>query len=44
MPAWGAYTRDRDNKWNTDVSTSGLFVYAMAALARRVARTAGPLP
>ncbi len=37
MPAWGAFTPDRDNKWNTDVSTSGLFVYAMAALARRVA-------
>ena len=35
--AWGAFTPDRDNKWNTDVSTSGLFVYAMAALARRVA-------
>lgn len=38
MPAWGAYTQDRDNKWNTDVSTSGLFVYPMAALARRVAQ------
>jgi hypothetical protein len=38
MPAWGAYTRDRDGKWNTDVDTSGLFAYAMAAFARRVAR------
>ena len=37
MPAWGAHTLDRDNKWNTDVVTSGLFVYAMAAFARRVA-------
>jgi hypothetical protein len=37
MPAWGAFTPNRDNKWNTDVSTSSLFVYAMAALARRVA-------
>jgi len=37
MPAWNAYTEDRDWKWNTDVSTSGLFVYTMAAFARRVA-------
>jgi hypothetical protein len=37
MPAWGAFTPDRDNKWNTDVVTSGLFVYAMAAFAHRVA-------
>jgi hypothetical protein len=37
MPAWGAYTENRDCKWNTDVSTSGLFVYYMAAFARRVA-------
>ena len=37
MPAWGAFTPDRDDKWNTDVSTAGLFVYAMAALAHRVA-------
>src|SRR5262249_14102421 len=36
MPAWGAVTHDRDDKWNTDVCTSGLFVYAMAAFARRV--------
>ena len=36
MPAWGAYTEDRDWKWNTDPSTSGLFVYTMAAFARRV--------
>ena len=37
MPAWGAYTQDRDCKWNTDPSTSGLFAYTMAAFARRVA-------
>jgi hypothetical protein len=37
MAAWGAYTEDRDWRWNTDVVTSGLFVYAMAAFARRVA-------
>lgn len=37
MPAWGHFTPDRDEKWNTDVVTSGLFVYAMAAFARRVA-------
>jgi hypothetical protein len=37
MPAWGAYTEDRDNRWNTDVVTAGLFTYAMAAFARRVA-------
>lgn len=36
MPAWGGITNDRDCQWNTDVSTSGLFVYAMAAFARRV--------
>jgi hypothetical protein len=36
MPAWGGIANDRDCKWNTDVSTSGLFVYAMAAFARRV--------
>jgi hypothetical protein len=36
MPAWGGFAPDRDNKWNTDVVTSGLFVYAMAAFARRV--------
>jgi len=36
MPAWGAVTHDRDDKWNTDVVTSGLLVYAMAAFARRV--------
>jgi hypothetical protein len=38
MPAWGAFTENRDGKWNTDVVTSGLFMYAMAAFARRVAR------
>ena len=37
MPAWGALTEDRDGNWNTDVSTSAIFVYAMAAFARRVA-------
>jgi hypothetical protein len=37
MPAWGAFMDDRDGKWNTDVDTSGLFAYAMAAFARRVA-------
>jgi len=36
MPAWGAVTHDRDDQWNTDVVTSGLFVYVMAAFARRV--------
>ncbi len=44
MPAWGAFTPDRDNKWNTDVSTSGLFVYAMAAFARRVAEPPDQYP
>src|SRR6266700_4227376 len=37
MPAWGAYTADRDGKWNTDPVFAGLFTYAMAAFARRVA-------
>jgi hypothetical protein len=37
MPAWGAFTDNRDGKWNTDVVTSALFTYAMAAFARRVA-------
>lgn len=32
MKAWGAIADDRDNKWNTDVSTTGLFTYATAAL------------
>ncbi len=36
MAAWGAYTPNRDGKWNTDVVTSGMFIYAMAAFARRV--------
>ena len=31
------FTKDRDGKWNTDVVTAGLFTYAMAAFARRVA-------
>jgi hypothetical protein len=37
MPAWGGLAGDRDGNWNTDVSTSALFTYAMAAFARRVA-------
>jgi hypothetical protein len=37
MKAWGAYTLNRDCQWNTDVTTSALFLYAMAAFARRVA-------
>jgi hypothetical protein len=37
MAAWGATGADRDYKWNTDVVTAGLFTYAMAAFARRVA-------
>jgi hypothetical protein len=44
MPAWGGITNDRDCKWNTDVSTSGLFVYAMAAFARRVLEQPGRYP
>jgi hypothetical protein len=38
MPAWGQIENNRDGRWNTDVDTSGLFVYPMAAFARRVAR------
>jgi hypothetical protein len=37
MPAWGGIDDDRDGRWNTDVVTAGLFTYAMAAFARRVA-------
>jgi hypothetical protein len=37
MAAWGAYTEDQGCKWWTDIDTSGLFIYAMAAFARRVA-------
>ena len=37
MAAWGAYTDYQGCNWWTDVDTSGLFVYAMAAFARRVA-------
>ena len=37
MPAWGVYTDDRGGQWNTDVSTSALFTYPMAAFGRRVA-------
>src|SRR5262249_54016453 len=37
MQAWGSYTFDRDGKWNTDPVTSGNYIYAMAAFARRVA-------
>jgi hypothetical protein len=36
MAAWGYVTHNRDDHWNTDVVTSGLFAYAMAAFARRV--------
>jgi hypothetical protein len=36
MPAWGAYAHNRDDRWNTDVSITGLFTYAMAAFSRRV--------
>jgi hypothetical protein len=41
MKAWGGPTPNRDCKWNTDVSTSALFLYAMAAFARRVTDSAG---
>jgi hypothetical protein len=41
MPAWGGFADDREGRWNTDVSTSGLFAYAMAAFARRVADDRG---
>jgi hypothetical protein len=44
MKAWGAIADDRDNKWNTDVSTTGLFTYAMAAFARRVADNPAAYP
>jgi len=44
MPAWGAVTADRDNKWNTDVSTSGLFIYAMGGICAAGRRTARSLP
>jgi hypothetical protein len=37
MAAWGAFTENRDGKWNTDPVTAGLCVYPMAAFARRVA-------
>ena len=37
MAAWGRKEKDRDNKWNTDPGIAGLFTYAMAAFARRVA-------
>ncbi len=36
MPSWGGCTPDRDGKWNTDVVTTGLLTYPMAAFARRV--------
>jgi hypothetical protein len=36
MEAWGGVTADRNGRWNTDVVTSGMFVYPMAAFARRV--------
>ena len=37
MKSWGSPTFNRDCRWNTDVSISGLFLYPMAAFARRVA-------
>jgi hypothetical protein len=37
MKAWGSITANRDNKWNTDPVSSGDYIYAMAAFARRVA-------
>ena len=37
MKSWGSPTFNRDCRWNTDVSVSGLFLYPMAAFARRVA-------
>jgi hypothetical protein len=37
MPAWGGLAADRDNQWNTDPVIAGLFIYPMAAFARRVA-------
>src|SRR5262249_13011451 len=33
----GAVTRDRNGTWNPDGATSGIFTYAMAGFARRVA-------
>jgi hypothetical protein len=36
MPAWGAYTHNRDDRWNTDVVIAGLFTYPMAAFSRRI--------
>jgi len=39
MPAWGGHVDYHDWKWNTDVVTAGLFVYAMAAFARRAVRS-----
>jgi hypothetical protein len=44
MAAWGAFTPDRDTKWNTDAVTTGLFTYAMAAFARRVADNPAAYP
>jgi hypothetical protein len=40
MPAWGGVAIDRDCRWNTDPVIAGLFTYAMAAFARRVANPA----
>src|SRR5262249_62426707 len=37
MQAWGGPAGDRDDRWNTDPVIAGLFTYAMAAFARRVA-------
>lgn len=44
MAAWGAYTADQGCNWWTDIDTSGLFLYAMAAFARRVAERPGRYP
>jgi hypothetical protein len=37
MAAWGGVAADRDKRWNTDPVIAGLFIYPMAAFARRVA-------
>jgi hypothetical protein len=37
MAAWGGVTADRDQQWNTDPVIAGIFIYPMAAFARRTA-------
>ena len=37
MAGWGAISPERDNRWNVDIVTAGLFTYPMAAFAKRVA-------